>query len=413
MTLGYEAGADSTNRYDDDQIKPRLGRSYWGISLNRHDFDVTKRGERVTLQGNVFGTLALGLFMAVFLAVPGFVHLDKIMSSEDRGGVVLFMLPAIILTITGIVATLSVFKRADVTVLDKALDIHWRSIAGNRHRVVHFSEFAGVLSREYVVRRKNSSTTYQILELAHADEKWSVPIKIRTGRKPMRDEAETLSKALGIPLLRQDGDTITARDSEALDQTIRERVASGALDDSFDVNATPPKGLRLDYVKEGGKPLIKVHVEAPRLPRTFLMLFPIIGIIAPIMAFLDGDPDAFIGIAITTVMFVGIPLFMFRMDAKNPRYLEISTTEVSYHDKAGSRLIVNGRSVNGRSNRKKLKMAEVEEVLVQTDGFMNPVIIAGDKGQMKIASGISKEAATWLRGYIISAIANAPKDAGK
>ncbi|MBV6633748.1 MAG: hypothetical protein KI792_12040 [Alphaproteobacteria bacterium] len=402
MTLGYEAGADSTNRYNDSQIKPRMGRSFWGVSLSRHDFDVTKNGERMTLKGNVFGTLALGLFMAAFLAFPGFMHLDQIMTSEGKDGAILFILPAIIITITGIFATLAVFRRAEVTVMDKALDIHWRSITGNRHRTIYFTEFAGVLSREYVVKRKNSSTTYQILELAHLEEKWSVPIKVKTGRRPLRDEAEALSKELGIPLLRQDGNSITARASDALDQTISEQVASGGLADTFDPNSQPPKGLTVEYERSGGKPHIKVHVEVSRLPRVFLSIFPVVGIIAGGAALMEGDSDAWFAAVLMGVMFVALPIFIMRMEAKHSRHLMITPEGLEWHDAVGQNFGV-------KSPVERLRMGDIEEVRVLTDNFMNPVIIAGDKGQMKIAHGLNKKAAEWLRGYLISAIANAPK----
>lgn len=385
------------------RIKTRHGRSFWGIGLSNFKLDVTKAGETKSLSGSVVGTVVVGVIMAAFMSFPLLMAMSDGVGSEDRDALIVAVVPAVILTITGIVATVNVFKRATITVLDDALDIEWQTISGRGQRVIRFAEFAGVLDREVVVKRKNSSTTYQILELAHPEKNWSVPLQVSTGRNSLRQTAEEISKALGVPLLRQDGDTITMRDSDTLDQTISERVASGELKDSFDPNSAPPKGLRVDYGKKDGKPRIKIWVEAPRLPVKFLMLFVIIGTVAPLAALIDGDPDAILGLAITVVMFVGLPLFLIRMDARTPRHLLISTEALTWQDDVAARF--NLQSTGPLS----LKMNEVEDVLVQSDGFMNPVIIAADKGQIKIAQGINKEAADWLRSYIISAIANAPK----
>lgn len=81
----------------------------------------------------------------------------------------------------------------------RGVEVEGRGLWGAESWYQPYTAFRGVLHREEVVKRKNSSTTYQIVELLHDDPKRCVLLYVRPTTKLPRERWENYARLLKLP----------------------------------------------------------------------------------------------------------------------------------------------------------------------------------------------------------------------
>ena len=389
-----------------NSLKTRHTLKFFGIYLRRFDLDPKENGAEAVLRKSPWVTLILGIMMAAFMSFPAIMAgLDAAGSNGDNRGAEeaarFLMLPGLaIMGCTILVCFWNWRRYAHITVTPDGFHVVRAGLFGSENYTLDHREFLGVLLREYVVKSKNSSTTYQVVELLHPDPDKSVPLYIHASRNPARDRMETLAKDMDLPGLRQSGNRIIGRDTDDLDKSIKERVAAGEIRESYDAKSTPPAGLSLEHQRIDGTPTLIVNILARRLPAFLPWLIgifsamPLVGIIS------DGEYDKlWIGVLVFC-LFGGVMFLAARHDRNTPRRLLITPQEIRAEDAAA-------QNYGHRIGRSSLRLDDIEEVHTESSGMMHRVMISSDKGEMRVGNGISADAADWLSQFIISAIANA------
>ena len=384
--------------------KPHSGSHFFGIGLQRFQLDLFAAGTHHTLRKSPWIPLVGGIFMSMFMSFPFLMMwLDRQQPGEGGSGepIGFMLLPVgVILSITVVICLWNWLNQTDITVEHDGFHVTRHGLLKKREYWLKRRDFLGVLMREFTVRRKNSSTTYQIIELAHPTASLNVPLLVRPHANPPRQEWEDLAARLELPALQQSGRTISARDSHSLDQSIVDKLSEGSVESHYTNQSEPPEDLRVNTSDRHGTPTLVVEVLAHRMSR---WVAPAVSVAAltPMAALFD-DLDGIETLLVLTIplAFIAIINMVARRDKNTGRRLLIQPDRLIYQDKIA-------KDYGIALGPKELLFHEIEEIRVERKSVNFRVVAASDQGEMSIADGITEDAAIWLREFILASIANA------
>lgn len=274
------------------------------------------------------------------------------------------------------------------------VEVEGRGLWGAESWYQPYTAFKGVLHREEVVKRKNSSTTYQIVELLHDDPKRCVLLYVRPTTKLPRERWENYARLLKLPALEAGAAGVVERDHGDLDKSLKDLVDEGKVSHAFDPDAEAPRGL---YVERRDADSLKVVITAGRYPLWFLALFMLAGAAMTVGAFFtDENPYALFGAGL---LFGGLPGWMLVRDRAARREISLDRRRLTVTDALRS----------SRHSRDGLMLDEIESIAIRParGNSGRELVIASDRGPIHVGLGLSKEALAWLKDFITAAIATA------
>lgn len=314
--------------------------------------------------------------------------LDEIFRAEELFFAVVtaaFPLMGVGLIVAGLV---QIYRRQHVRFGDSGVEVWERNLTGLRYWMAPYSEYAGVLQREHTVRRKNHSTTYQIIQLCHADPAYDLPLHVARGDVLPRDRWEAWAARLGLPALQLDDERITGRPADTLDDSLAEQLRAGHATAGIGIGP-PPDALKIG---EDGTGLL-VELKRGRLPLAGYVLFGALPVVFIVVGALDpeGWPAMLIGL-----VFLAIIGLVAWKDATSPRAIRLTRKSVENLDQ--------WRWHNADVER--LNTADVENVRIHQSGKGGRVVvIESDRGTMHLGQGLSREDLAWLRNFLVAEIA--------
>lgn len=384
----------------------RYGKSFFGVSLNRFEAQLDGRQGELLLSSNPWAALAGGIFGALFMAIPFFGAIsDKGIDGIDAPEVrFLLIMPLLVAGIGLLTAIRRWATSCRIRLRPDGIEIQQIGLFGGRSRQLSWSDIRGVLLREYIIKNKNSTTRFQIIELVHSDSKLAIPLYVRRSSTPPRSEWEAFARALDLPALSKSGDDVLARDSNALDVNIAEQVRSGALKDRFEPSSAPPDGIGVEHTSEDGVPALRLAIVGPGIPKRFLTIFAGVGGVLLVAAFFQDQTSDTIGMLFGGAIFIAMPALIYFLTRNNTQQLTMTPGDIRLESPlAGS----HANSTSRGSTRRQLSLNQIEEVLIHDKGIMSELVITSDHGQMKLLTELRGKDAEWLRDFIISAIAHA------
>ncbi len=257
-----------------------------------------------------------------------------------------------------------------------------------------YSGFKGVLHREHTVSRKNSTTTYQIIELLHDEPDKTLPLLVEASKAMPRDAWERYAKWLDLPALEDSADGLITRDHADLDKSVRELAAEGKIAPRLEAVGPPPKGLRVARESAGGEDRLRVTLTAGRVPAWFIVLFCSVPAVVLVVGIMQSLVMAAFGL-----LFIGAAAWMFLHDRRNPREILISRARLSVTDAWQKR----------PAEELSFALDEIESLAIRRarSNIGKDIVIAGDRTQVQIGGGLSQEALGWLKDYLTAAVATA------
>ncbi len=281
------------------------------------------------------------------------------------------------------------FEPAGVTV-------HERKLLSETEWYARYSEFEGVLLREHTRRNKNSSTTYQIIELKHPDPSKTLPLHVSTGTRPPRSAWESYGQKLALPALRQTADGIMGRDVSDFDQTLKMLGDAGKIDAGYDPSESIPDGLSVETTDAPHGEELKVTILANRFPlwlRALFFGFPAIFVAVGVL-----QPEVW-PMSLFGGIFICAAYLVFRQTGKSPRTIRLTRDALTVSD--SSFLL--------QEHETTFKLDEIEDLSVQASrsGMGLELRISSDRREGAAGHGLDRDALDWLRRYITAAIVNA------
>jgi hypothetical protein len=296
-----------------------------------------------------------------------------------------FPLIGVGLIVAGLV---QMYRRQHVRFGETGVEVSERNVTGSRRWSAAYSDYAGVLQREHTVRNKNSSTTYQIIQLSHADPAYDLPLHVVRGDAPPRHLWEAWAARLALPALQIDDDRITARPAETLNHSLAQQLRAGHVTAGIGIGP-PPKSLRIGEDGAG----LRIDLKQTRLPLAWyavLALFPAVFMVVGVMD-LEAWPGMLVGL-----VFLGIFGWLAWKDFTSPRTIRLTRDTVENLDE--------WRWHSG--DVETLNAADIEIVRIYQSGRGGrAVAVESDHGTMHLGHGLSREDLTWLRDYLIAEIA--------
>lgn len=289
------------------------------------------------------------------------------------------------------------FERRSVLYGETGVEVAERTWKGARQWSVPYSDYLGILQREHIVRRKNSSTTYQIVQLLHADATYDLPLYVVRGDSAPRDRWEALSARFGLPALQLDDDRVTARPSAALNASLAEQVRAGQLQGDATTSRPPPDGIVMRREGEGRSEVFWLDLRRTRLPAWAYALFiamPLV-FVAAALGHADGDwPPAAFGLA-----FLAGAVWLRWKDGASPRSIRVSRDGVENHDAWPWR----------KGDPTALSHQDIEAVRIHRSGKSNGPVLAveSDRGTMHLGQGLTRAELAWLRDFLTASVATA------
>ncbi len=286
------------------------------------------------------------------------------------------------------------FRRHHAVLSADGVEVTERSLFGAKAWYEPYGAFQGVLHRRVVIRSKNHTRTYQVIELLHDDRDKSVPLYVRRSSEMPRSRWEGYAARLKLPALEMEDGALLSRAPGDLDKSLREQVAEGTVSHAFDPDAPAPDGL---VVTRDHANAFTIAITAPRFPLWFLSVFVLVGAGLVVAAFLGGEkPMLMLGVGL---LFGGVPLYMLYRDRTSARSLKIERDRLILDDEMRSR----------RRGPESMSFDEIESIRLRAeDGNLGKeLVIAGDRDQIKVGSGLSREALDWLKNFLTAAIATA------
>jgi len=277
----------------------------------------------------------------------------------------------------------------------------WRGLFGSGRWTEPLSNYDGILSEAvyHSGGRNSPSYTEYILRLEHShDKKKRVRLYCSRSREGFRARHERYAQLFGLPALLKTKDGIEARDPEDLDKSVRERVAAGTMEVTFDPSRPPP-GRHLRVKVEGDRLVVRTRPGALGKAGVLVpLIFALVGgglVAAVFIPGLDGPP---IVMAVFGGLFglLGIAGLVFGRTVVQE--LEIPPAEVR------SRWETPFGSVGERG----IPAGEIEEVVVRTpEGNQDFTMVQAisDTGTVHFGFGLSEEEQHWVRDCIIAVIA--------
>jgi hypothetical protein len=280
------------------------------------------------------------------------------------------------------------YRRQRVRFGESGVEVQERNLTGLRHWSKAYSDYAGVLQREHLVRNKNSSTTYQIIQLCHADPAYDLPLHVDRGDVPPRHLWEAWAARLRLPALQIDDDRITARPAETLNHSLAQQLRAGHVTAGMGYGP-PPKSINVGEDATG----LRIDLKPGRLPLGWyavLALIPAVFIVAGAMD-PDGRPAMLVGL-----VFLGIVGWLVWKDFSSPRAIRLTRDTVENLDQ--------WRWHSG--DVETLNAADIEVVRIHRSSKGGRVVaVESDRGSMHLGQGLSREDLTWLRDFLIAEIA--------
>ncbi len=288
----------------------------------------------------------------------------------------------------------SLRRKRRATFRSEGVEVEGRRFWGAESWYQPYTAFKGVLHREEIVKTKNSSTTYQVIELLHDDPKKCVLLYVQATTKLPRERWEGYARQLRLPALEAGVAGVIERDHGDLDKSLKHLVEEGKVTHGFDPDAEVPRGL---YVERRDMDSLKVVITAGRYPIWFLALFMLVGAAMMTGAFFtDQNPIILFGAGL---LFSGLPCFMLVRDRAARREISLDRRELTVTD--ALRL--------NRHSRSELSLDEIESIAIRrargNTGW--ELVIASDRGPIYVGLGLSKTALAWLKDFITAAIATA------
>lgn len=342
----------------------------------------------VDLSPSRLGALILclaGLF--VLWSAQEFLH--QIFEAEELLLVViasLFPLIGVGLIVAGLV---QLYRRQHVTFGESGVEVSERNLTGARRWSAAYSEYMGVLQREHVVRRKNRSTTYQIIQLVHPEPSFDLPLHITRGDRFPRERWEELARRLRLPALQLDDDRITARPAETLDDSLAEQLRAGHASAGHGYGPAP-EAVTVGEDADG----LLIVFKRGRLPSAGYALFALIP-----LAFIGVgavDPEGWPHMVLGAVFLVVIGWLGWK-DSTSPRAIRLTREAIENLDEwrwnAG--------------DAESVSLDDIEGVRIYRNGKLasRAVAVESDHGTMHLGQGLSRADLTWLRDFLIARIA--------
>jgi hypothetical protein len=324
----------------------------------------------------------------LFLLWSAREFLDEIFRAEEPLLVAIaavFPLIGVGLIVAGLV---QMYRRQRVRFGESGVEVWERNLTGLRHWSAAYSDYAGVLQREHVVRRKNHSTTYQIIQLCHDDPAYDLPLHVARGDVLPRQRWEAWAARLRLPALQIDDDRITGRPADTLDHSLAEQLRAGHATAGMGYGP-PPESIKVGEDATG----LRIDLKHGRLPLAWyavLALIPAVFIVAGAI-----DPDGWPAMLVGLV-FLGIIGWLAWKDSTSPRAIRLTRDTVENLDE--------WRWHSG--DVETLNAADIEIVRIhQSSKGGRVVAVESDRGSMHLGQGLSREDLTWLRDFLIAEIA--------
>ncbi len=362
--------------------------------LGRVDVDLTILPRTVDLSGSRVAAVV----MVIFAGIWTFIALS-IFASFSNAPVFVSLFAAIfpLVGLALLASGIRLLLRRRVVKFDRiGVSVQERRLLSESEWHACYSEFEGVLLREHTRRGKNSSTTYQIIELNHSDPTKTLPLHISTGTEPPRSAWESYANQLSLPALRQTAGGIVGRDASDRDHTLKMLADEGKIEAAYDPDEPVPPGLSIETVDAHGDEELRVMILANRYPlwlRALFFGFPaiffVVGIVQP-----EAWPMSLFG-----ALFICAAYLIFRRSGKNPRTITLTRDALSVTDNS---LLVKEYNTTFR-------LDEIEDLSIQHSrtGLGLELRISSDRHEASAGNGLGHEALDWLRRYITAAIVSA------
>jgi hypothetical protein len=263
------------------------------------------------------------------------------------------------------------------------------------------SGYEGVLARsKYPYSDSDNTYIVYIVELMHPNEQRRITLWQNSTAFGQRAVWKKYSRQLGLPALWQDkyeyGEEYTRRDPDDLDKSVRELVAEGKLEFTFDPAAAVPDELKLDI--QGDQLEIVIGTSKTPLWVTLivmLLFFPL--------------PASFLCVGLTGNIFFGIlGIFIgMRMIRALKETKETSNMIIPLVRIKREGLHILGRTPEGETKGRHIRADAIENVRVgkkkKNDVFPS-VLVDTYEGSHAIGEGLDKDTLEWLRNCILNKV---------
>jgi hypothetical protein len=285
---------------------------------------------------------------------------------------------------------------------------YWRTLLGRKQWREPYSNYLGVLMREkhHSGGQNSSSYTEHIARLKHrSDESKDVVLYTSREHEGFRTATERYCRLLDLPALRQREDgTLEERAVEDLDKSVRDMVAEGRMDVTFDPTRPPPGDVLKLTIEGQGLRISALGNTLRKLRRVVVITTLVTGVIlAASGAFLEHLHGAVrVLLVVAGVADVAVGQVLAYLARQVGQELYVSPTEVS------SWWVLPW----GEFARRTVSAGQVEDVSVRTppnsQGF-TAVVAETDESHVVFGVGMTDAEKRWIRNCIIAVIS---KDAG-
>jgi hypothetical protein len=357
-------------------------------------------GEALPAEVEKRGSVGCGVVLFLLaLACLGAAVLEGMDPGYDVGELPIFLIGFLVgLVLFAVLGLLTLQYREHWTLTAKFVQRRWRRIGNWKEWTTPLSDYAGVLMYDvhHSGGKNSSSYTEYILDLHHPDDKKKT-LRLWCCRSYERHRAEweRYARLLDLPALLKTPDGIEQREVDDLDKSVRERIAEGSMELTFDASTHPP-GDKLSVSVEGDGLLITTRGGLGKAFKVVPVIFVLTaaGMIAGGIFALS---PASIILPITGCFFLLMSMGLAFAARTFGQYLRVSP--------AGVRTW--WTHPWGRFAEKMLPSQEIEEVVVRTppgsQGFKAVVVIA-DSGVAWWGMGLSQEELEWVRDCIVTVI---------
>jgi hypothetical protein len=288
------------------------------------------------------------------------------------------------------------YRRQSVTFGETGVEVCERLLTGPRRWSAQYGDYAGVLQREHIVSTKNSSTTYQIIQLLHADPAYDLPLYVDRGDTSPRQRWEALAQRLRLSALHIDDDRIAARPAEALNASLAERVRAGHLTTGTALYDPPPASIKVSEDLSTGAHDLVIAPRRGRVPLAGYGVFAVLPLAFLAMVFVNPGQWPFAAVA---VAFLATIAWVRWKDTASPRAIRLTSEAVENRDTW--RL--------NTADAATLNYSEIEAVRIYRSAKIGSLVVAieSDRGTMHLGQGLSRAELVWLRDYLTARIAQA------
>lgn len=354
-----------------------------------------KKGSRAAaVVLSVLSAGAAGGAVALFIAAPLNGTLVKLLVAAAPG------LAAVALLLGGAHTWVS-HREWDFT--PSQVEHRRRGLFGPQEWTEPLSDYAGVLSKQefHSGTQNTPSYTLYMLFLQHRTNKRRT-VKLYQSRSPdgFRARLEHYARLFGLLALIQTADGIEERRPEDLDKSVRERVAEGSLDVTFDPSSAPP-GNRLSVRVEGGTLTIRTRGNALGAAAWLIPLLMLVGGVATVVVGLILNVPSRPVLLLAGVLANVVATVALAAVRAVTEELMVSPTEVRKR----------WRHPWGTFREAAAPANEIEEVVVRTPPQSHGVTTVQaitDATTVHFGIGLPRAEKDWVRDCIIAVISRGP-----